>query len=58
MADANESKQALYLGPDVLRELREESARLDRSMSWLVREAWRIARDTIRQAQPAPWRQQ
>ncbi len=41
-------KVSVYLASDVVTELRAESQRLDRSLSWLVQKAWRLARDEIR----------
>ena len=40
----------LYLPEDLAQELREEGQRQDRSMSWLLCKAWRIARPEIRKA--------
>jgi uncharacterized small protein (TIGR04563 family) len=40
-------KQTLYLPDDILHEVQDEAQRLDRSMSWLIQTAWRIARDEI-----------
>lgn len=38
------SKQSLYFPDEMLREIMSESTRLDRSLSWTVQHAWRIAR--------------
>lgn len=40
-------KQSLYFPEEMLNEISEEAGRLDRSMSWLVQQAWRIARTEI-----------
>lgn len=40
-------KQSLYFPEDMLREIREEAARQDRSLSWLVQRAWNVARSRI-----------
>ncbi len=40
-------KQSLYFPEDMLREVMAESNRLDRSLSWTVQQAWRIARAEI-----------
>jgi uncharacterized small protein (TIGR04563 family) len=40
-------KQSLYFPHDMLEELRAEAYRLDRSMAWLVQQAWRIARSEL-----------
>lgn len=41
-------KQSLYFPETMLLEIREEAARLDRSLSWIVQRAWRIARPELR----------
>lgn len=41
-------KQSLYFSEDVLREIMKEANRLDRSLSWTVQQAWRIAREEVR----------
>jgi uncharacterized small protein (TIGR04563 family) len=41
-------KQSLYFPEDMLREIQEESARLDRSLSWVVQRAWKVARAEVR----------
>lgn len=40
-------KQSIYLPDDVLVELKTEAARTDRSISWLVQQAWRVAKARI-----------
>ena len=40
-------KQSLYFPEDVLREIVSEANRQDRSLSWIVQQAWRIARGEI-----------
>lgn len=44
---SDKRKQSLYFPEEYLEEIRDESLRQDRSMSWLVQKAWEIARDTI-----------
>jgi len=46
---SDKRKQSLYFPEDYLDEIRDESLRQDRSMSWVVQKAWEIARDTIKQ---------
>ena len=41
-------KQSLYFPEAMLAEIKEEAARLDRSLSWIVQRAWRIARPDLR----------
>jgi uncharacterized small protein (TIGR04563 family) len=42
-------KQSLYLPNDLMAEVAAEAARQDRSISWLVQKAWKIAKDRIAQ---------
>ena len=46
---SDKRKQSLYFPEDYLEEIRKESLRQDRSMSWVVQKAWEIARETIKQ---------
>lgn len=56
MADDNSSrssgsdkrKQSLYFPETMLQEIKDEAARLDRSLSWVVQRAWKLARAEIR----------
>ena len=41
-------KQSLYFPVDMLEEIQYEAARQDRSLSWIVQKAWKIARSEIR----------
>ena len=42
-------KQSLYFHRDLIAELREEAARLDRSLSWLIQYAWKHGgRDAVK----------
>ena len=47
MADADKRKQSLYFPEEMLREIRQEAERQDRSLSWIVQRAWRVARDDL-----------
>ncbi len=50
-ADASKTdkrKQSLYFPESMLTEIKEEAARLDRSLSWVVQRAWKIARAEIK----------
>jgi len=40
---AQTRRQALYFPEEMLKELRAESKRQDRSISWLIQQAWKIA---------------
>jgi uncharacterized small protein (TIGR04563 family) len=47
-ARSDKRKQSLYFPEDMLQEIKDEAARLDRSLSWVVQRAWKIARLEIR----------
>ncbi len=47
MATSDKRKQSLYFPEQMLREIQEEAARQDRSLSWIVQKAWKIARKEI-----------
>ena len=40
-------KQSLYFSDEMLREIQAEATRQDRSLSWIVQQAWRAARGRI-----------
>ena len=42
-------KQSLYFPVDMYHEVRDEAARLDRSVSWVIVQAWKIARSRIKE---------
>jgi len=48
MAGTDKRKQSLYFPEEMLREIQEEATRQDRSLSWVVQQAWRIARERIK----------
>jgi uncharacterized small protein (TIGR04563 family) len=41
-------KQSLYFPEEMLTDIKKEALRQDRSLSWIVQQAWRIAREEIR----------
>jgi uncharacterized small protein (TIGR04563 family) len=41
-------KQSLYLPVDMYQEVREEATRLDRSVSWVMIQAWKLSRPKIK----------
>lgn len=45
---ADKRKQSLYFPEDMLEEIKMEAARQDRSLSWVVQAAWKIALSKIR----------
>jgi uncharacterized small protein (TIGR04563 family) len=46
-------KQSLYFPEEMLAEIERESQRQDRSLSWIVQQAWKIARNDIKRM-PSP----
>ncbi len=47
MASSDKRKQSLYFPEEMLKEIQQEAARQDRSLSWIVQKAWKIARKEI-----------
>jgi uncharacterized small protein (TIGR04563 family) len=47
MGSTEKQKQSLYFPDDMMREIMAESMRLDRSLSWTVQQAWRLARAEV-----------
>ena len=47
MTVTDKRKQSLYFPEDMLREIQSEAMRQDRSLSWIVQQAWKIARGEI-----------
>jgi len=41
-------KQSLYFPEDMLEEIQREASRQDRSLSWIVQQAWKVGRADIR----------
>ena len=41
-------RQNLYFPSDMLEELQHEAKRQDRSISWLIQQAWKFARSELR----------
>ncbi len=48
MGAADKRKQSLYFPEDMLKEIQAEAARLDRSLSWIVQQGWKLARGPIK----------
>jgi len=48
MATNDARKQSLHLTEESLVEIEEQAQRLDRSLSWVVQQAWRVAKAQIR----------
>ena len=47
MPKSDKRKQSLYFPEAMLQEITGEAARQDRSLSWIVQKAWKIARKDI-----------
>ncbi len=47
MTDSDKRKQSFYYPEDMLEEIIFEANRLDRSLSWIVQKAWRVARGEL-----------
>ena len=47
MAQSDKRKQSLYFPEDMLLEIKAEAQRQDRSLSWIVQKAWKLARTEI-----------
>ena len=45
---SDKRKQSLYFPESMLQEIKDEAARLDRSLSWVVQRAWKMARMEIK----------
>ena len=44
---SDKRKQSLYFPESMLKEIQGEAARQDRSLSWIVQKAWKLARTEI-----------
>ena len=47
MAISDKRKQSLYFPEEMLKEIGAEATRQDRSLSWIVQKAWKVARKDI-----------
>ena len=48
MSGTDNRKQSLYFPEEMLEEIQREAGRQDRSISWIVQQAWKVARGDIR----------
>ncbi len=48
MSGTDNRKQSLYFPEDMLEEIQQQASRQDRSISWIVQQAWKVARGDIR----------
>lgn len=53
MSTTDARKQSLYFPEEMLKEIEFEAQRQDRSLSWIVQQAWKIARVDLRKM-PSP----
>jgi uncharacterized small protein (TIGR04563 family) len=47
MPKVDPQKQSLYFPREMIEEIAREACRQDRSLSWIVQQAWRLAREEI-----------
>jgi len=47
VSTTDKRKQSLYFPEEMLKEIQDEAARQDRSLSWIVQKAWKLARRDI-----------
>ena len=48
MTTTDKRKQSLYFPEDMLHDIQREADRQDRSLSWIVQQAWKVGRMDIR----------
>lgn len=48
MPGTDHRKQSLYFPEEMLEDIQREAVRQDRSISWIVQQAWKVARADIR----------
>lgn len=53
MSTTDARKQSLYFPEDMLKEIEFEAERQDRSLSWIVQQAWKFARTDLKKM-PSP----
>jgi uncharacterized small protein (TIGR04563 family) len=51
---SDKRKQSLYFPESMLEEINAEATRLERSLSWVVQRAWKVARPEIREMPGSP----
>lgn len=49
-------RTSLYLPEEILAEVQAEASRQQRSISWLLRQAWKLAAPQVRKLTPEPGR--
>ena len=48
MAGSDKRKQSLYFPEQMLKEIKAEAVRQDRSQSWIIQRAWLVARADLK----------
>jgi uncharacterized small protein (TIGR04563 family) len=48
VSGSDKRKQSLYFPEEMLKEMVDEATRQDRSLSWIVQKAWKLARQDIK----------
>ena len=48
MSNTDKRKQSLYFPEDMLDEIQRQADRQDRSLSWIVQQAWKLARPEMK----------
>jgi uncharacterized small protein (TIGR04563 family) len=49
VSTADKRKQSLYFPEEMLKEIQHEAGRLDRSLSWIVQQCWKISRTKLKE---------
>jgi uncharacterized small protein (TIGR04563 family) len=49
MGNSDKRKQSLYFPEEMLNEIKHEAARLDRSLSWIIQQGWKFAREKVKE---------
>lgn len=49
VSQADKRKQSLYFPEEMLKEIQHEAGRLDRSLSWIVQQSWKLARAKLKE---------
>jgi uncharacterized small protein (TIGR04563 family) len=47
MSGSDKRKQSLYFPEEMLKEIGAEATRQDRSLSWIMQKAWKVARKDL-----------
>ncbi|MEW5855391.1 MAG: TIGR04563 family protein [Myxococcota bacterium] len=47
MKNAEKRKQSLYFPVEMLEEMQREAERLERPVSWIIQQAWKLSKEAI-----------